>query len=178
MSDKDNWNQSPPSDDKVFAKYVAHPELAALLPVVYPGAFPHLAALDAARKTRSDLIAILLTGLPTGVISGFQNSLGTTEADMLRLNTSIPPATTPNDLGLLGNDVAGFPNGRRPMDDVVTIDLRAIAGQTYPLIDPTFVPDAIIPQVTYGLTAADVTSPFLPASSYLGLPYDGYRNPS
>ena len=51
-------------------------------------------------------------------------------ADMLRLNVAIPPAGTPSPLGLLGNDLAGYPNGRRVFDDVVTIELRAIAGAT------------------------------------------------
>ena len=180
MPDKDDWNQSPPADDKVFEKYVAHPEIANLLPVLYPGQFPHLAALDASGTPRSDLIAILLTGIPVGVIPGFQNSLGTTEADMVRLNTSIPPATeaTQNPLGVIAGDFAGFPNGRRPTDDVVTVELRAIAGLTVPLIDPTYVPDAVISSLTDGLTAANVSSPFLQHFPYLGVPYDGYHNPS
>ncbi len=54
---------------------------------------------------------------------------------MLRLNVAIPPSATPNILGLLGGDVAGFPNGRRVFDDVVTIELRALAGVTYPLVN-------------------------------------------
>jgi Domain of unknown function (DUF4331) len=178
MSEKDQWNQSPPADDKVFAKYVAHPELSGLLPIIYAGAFPNLAALNASNKSRADLLAILLTGIPAGIVPGFQNSMSTHEADMLRLNTSIPPATTPNDLGLIGGDAAGFPNGRRPKDDVVTIELRALAGATYALVDPAYVPDTIIPQVTDGLTAADVSAPYLTSFPYLGVPYDGYHNPS
>ena len=51
---------------------------------------------------------------------------------MLRLNVAIPPAASPNNLGILGGDLAGFPNGRRVADDVFTIELRAIAGATYP----------------------------------------------
>ena len=54
---------------------------------------------------------------------------------MLRLNVAIPPSSDPNPLGLIGGDPAGFPNGRRVADDVVTIESRAIAGVTYPLID-------------------------------------------
>ena len=61
---------------------------------------------------------------------------------MLRLNTAIPPAKKPNKFGLLGEDLAGFPNGRRVADDVVSISLRAIAGVTVPLVDETFEPDA------------------------------------
>ena len=53
--------------------------------------FPHLAALDAAKKPRADLEAILLTGIPAGIVKGFTNFTGPVLADMLRLNTSIPP---------------------------------------------------------------------------------------
>ena len=109
-----------------FAQYVEHPELAGLLPVLYPGVFPNLAGLTA---ERADLVAILLTGIPSGIIPGFQNFTGTTHADMLRLNMAIPPASQAEPLGLLGGDLAGFPNGRRVSDDVVTIELRAIAGR-------------------------------------------------
>jgi hypothetical protein len=178
MSRKDEWNQLPPSDDKQFADFVAHPELARLLPVLYPHVFPNLAALDASGKARADLVAILLTGIPKGVIPGFQNNTGSVLADMLRLNTAIPPSHSPNDLGVLGGDLAGFPNGRRPKDDVVTIELRAIAGLTFPLVDPTFTPDAAVKVITDGLTAKNVTAPFLHVFPYLGVPYDGYHNPS
>ena len=67
-------------------------------------------------------------GIPPGLIPGFQNFTGTIQADMLRLNTAIAPATSPVNTGLLGGDVAGFPNGRRVFDDVVTIELRCLAG--------------------------------------------------
>jgi Domain of unknown function (DUF4331) len=170
MGDKDRWNALPPSADKQFLKYVEHPELGKLLPVLYPGVFPHLAALKA---KRADLVAILLTGLPKGVVPGFQNYTGKTLADMLRLNVAIPPTTqNPSNLGLLGNDPAGFPNGRRVFDDIVTIELRAIAGVTYPLIDPSYQPDAAASQVTQGLTPdADRYQATFP---YLGAPLDGY----
>jgi hypothetical protein len=179
MVRKDRWNKEEPADDKNFAEFVSHPELANLFPVVYPGVFPNLAALDAARTPRADLLAILLTGIPSTVVPGFPgNFTGTTQADLLRLNVGIPPSAEPNDLGLLAGDIAGFPNGRRPKDDVVTIELRAIAGAIFNLIDPNFTPDAAAGQITDGLTAASVSSPFLDHFPYLGLPYDGYNNPS
>ena len=106
----------------------------------------------------------MITGIPAGLISGFQNNTGTVVSDLLRLNTAIPPASTPNVLGLLGPDLAGFPNGRRVFDDVVTIELRAIAGVTYPLIDSSYTPDAAASLVTDGLTPASVNAPYL---SYL-----------
>jgi hypothetical protein len=87
---------------------------------------------------RTDLEAILLTGIPSGPVKNFTNYTGPVMADMLRLNTSIPPSAKPSMLGLLGGDLAGFPNGRRPGDDVVTIELRALAGYTYPLVDTSY----------------------------------------
>ncbi len=137
LGQKDFWNTQPPMYDEQFASYVAHPELAGLLPALYPGVFPHLAALARSGKARADLEAILLTGIPAGLIKGFQNHTGSVLADMLRLNTAIKPARKPNTLGVLGGDLAGFPNGRRVFDDVVTIELRAIAGLTYPLVSPS-----------------------------------------
>jgi hypothetical protein len=63
MALKDRWNAVEPADDKTFADFVRRPELAALLPVLYPGVFPNLAALDA---DRADLVAVLLTGIRPG----------------------------------------------------------------------------------------------------------------
>jgi len=73
---------------------------------------------------------------------------------------------------------AGFPNGRRVTDDVVAIELRAIAGVTYPLIDSKFKPDAAAGLLTDGLTPADVSASPLGQFPYLGLPYSGYNEPS
>jgi len=171
MADKDRWNHVPPSRDTAFAKYVAHPELAGLLPVLYPGVFPNLAAYS---KERADLEAILLTGIPSGVIAGFQNFTGTAPADMLRLNIAIPPVNSPNPFGILGGDLAGFPDGRRPQDDVVAIELRAIAGATIPLVDPSFTPDAAASLLTDGTSESDNSSPFTSSFPYLGSPVDGY----
>ena len=81
-----------PSDDKRFAAYVAHRELAALLPVLYPGVFPEPGGAGQVGTARADLEAILLTGIPSGIVPGFQNYTGPVQADMLRLNTAIPPA--------------------------------------------------------------------------------------
>lgn len=174
LADKDKWNAQPPSHDKNYAKGVTHPELAGLLNVLYPGAFPNLAAY---KKPRADLEAILLTGIPAGVVSKtFSTFTGTKLADMLRLNLAIPAAATPNALGVIGGDVAGFPNGRRIMDDVVTIELRAIAGATIPLVDKSFTPDKAIADVSDGVSGAGLT--FLPNFPYLGTPYSGYSVPA
>jgi hypothetical protein len=68
--------------------------------------------------------------------------------------------------------VAGFPNGRRVADDVVTIELRALAGATIPLVDKSFTPDAAIADVSDGVTGAGLT--LLTSFPYLGTPYSGY----
>jgi hypothetical protein len=176
---KDFWNTQHPVHDKQFAHYVAHPELAGLLPVLYPGVFPNLSALDKANTARADLEAILLTGIPKGIVPGFTNFTGPVPADMLRLNTSIPPTTSsPNILGLLGGDAAGFPNGRRVFDDVVSVELRAIAGLTFKLVDSSYAVDAAAGELTDGLTPADLGTPYLNHFPYLGVPYDGYHHPA
>jgi len=184
ISRKDYWNTTHPVNDAEFAKYVAHPELAGLLPVLYPGVFPNLAALNASGKPRADLLAILMTGIPAGIIPGFQNFTGPVQADLLRLNMAIDPTTDePSNLGILGGDLAGYPNGRRVFDDVTTVELRAIAGATYPLVDPTYVPDAAAGVITQGLTSSntDVTAEntvhYIPRFPYLGVPHSGYYNP-
>ncbi len=95
MGKKDYWNAQAPSTDRQFASFYTNPQLAQLLPVLYPGVFPNLAAYNAGAPNRADLVAILLTGLPAGLIPGFQNFTGQTQADMLRLNMAIAPASSP-----------------------------------------------------------------------------------
>jgi hypothetical protein len=167
MGKKDYWNHTLPHDDKQFLKYFQHPEVSKLVPVLYPGVFPNLAGLTAAR---ADIVAILLTGIPNGIVPGFQNYTGPTYADMLRLNVAIKPTAKPNALGVVGGDLAGFPNGRRPIDDVFTIELRALAGVTYPLVAPTYKPDGAASVVTDGSPAPA----FLGSFPYLNTPHDGF----
>lgn len=170
MGRKDRWNAQHPNEDSEFARYVSDPELSRLLPVLYPGVFPRLAAY---RKPRADLLAILLTGIPKGVVPGFQNFTGPTQADLLRLNVAVPPAAQPNPLGLVAGDPAGFPNGRRVFDDVVTVELRALAGLTIPLVDPSFTPDAATSAITDG--TSNTNAPYLTSFPYLGTPAGGYQ---
>ena len=73
----------------------------------------------------------------------------------------------------MAGDAAGFPNGRRIGDDVVTIELRAIAGLTIPLVDPSFTPDAAAAAVTDG--TKDTNAKLLKTFPYLGLPGGGYE---
>ncbi len=185
IGDKDRWNRHPPlADGHQFLHYFATPLLATLLPSLYPGVFPQLAAYNSvSTNTRPDLEAILLTGIPGGLIPGFTNYNGTgIKADQLRLNTAIPAGAVSN-LGLVGGDASGFPNGRRVFDDVATIELRAVAGVTLPLVDPNFTPDGAAGELTFGLTdgATDFmarnTEHYLPVFPYLGTPYSGFSNP-
>jgi hypothetical protein len=170
MGYKDLWNSLPPYADKQFLQGVQHPELAVLLPVLYPGVFPNLAKHTG---PRADLVAILLTGIPSGIVPGFQNFTGNTYADMLRLNLAIPPTSNPKALGIIGGDLAGFPNGRRVFDDIVTIELRAIAGATLPLVDKGYKPDKAATLITDGLDQTNTR--YLSRFPYLGTPQGGYQ---
>jgi hypothetical protein len=178
MGQKDFWNTQPPAGDSRFAKFVAKPEVAQLLPALFPGVFPNLDVLNKSGKDRADLLAILLTGIPAGLIPGFQNFTGQTQADLMRLNTAIPPTAKPSIFGLLAGDLAGFPNGRRVYDDVVAIELRAIAGATYPLVDQNYTPDPAAAQVDDGVTPDSLDIPFLDRFPYLGVPNSGFLTPS
>ncbi len=171
MAEKDAWNSHYPAGDSRYATYVNSPELAGLLPVLYPGAFPNLAAYT---KSRADLNAILLTGIPNGIVDGFQNYTGPIESDMLRLNLAIPPTENPNDLGVVGGDLQGYPNGRRINDDVVTIELRAIAGATIPLVDGDYEVDAVVSSVGDGTSTTPNALP-MEAFPYLAPPGGGYQ---
>ncbi len=176
MAKKDGWNGRDPRRDADFTAYYRDPELQNLLPVLYPGVFPNLAALltqPATTRSRDDLVAVLGTGIPSGVISGFQNFTGPLVADMLRLNLAIPPASSPSSFGLLGGDTAGFPNGRRVADNVVAIELRAVAGVTLPLVRPSFTADGAAALLTDG-TANE--QPYLSTFPYLAHPHEGYEH--
>jgi hypothetical protein len=119
LPDKDKFNESQPKDDAQFLTYVTNPSL----PVLLNALFGNAAKIPA--MPREDLVAAFLTG-----VKGLNQPVHVTPSEMLRLNTSIvptPPAKQ-NDLGVLGGDLAGFPNGRRPYDDVVDITLRVAEG--------------------------------------------------
>jgi hypothetical protein len=73
-------------------------------------------------------------------------------------------------------DLAGFPNGRRVFDDVVTVELRAIAGITYPLIDKTYKPDGAASKIDQGVGPGP--NRYQPTFPYLGTPHDGFDTPS
>jgi Domain of unknown function (DUF4331) len=171
---KDKWNAQQPVNDANYVNGVAHPELAGLLNVLYPGYFPNVSGYT---KPRADLEAILLTGIPANVIAPtYSTFTGSTPADMLRLNLAIPPTSSPKALGLLAGDIAGFPNGRRVTDDVVSIEVVAIAGATLPYVDSSFTPDTAVGDINTGVTGAGLM--LLDSFPYLGTPYSGYDVPA
>jgi hypothetical protein len=120
LPDKDRFNGSKPKDDGQFADYVTHPTLPALLEIAL--ALPNIAPKN---FPRTDLVTTFLTG-----IAGVNKPASVTPSEMLRLNTGTPAtaAASQHRLGLAGGDPAGFPNGRRPKDDVVDISLVAVMG--------------------------------------------------
>ncbi len=123
LKDKDRFNGADPADDARFLTYVTNPSLPAILEILFGGAGVRAPTLF----PRADLVAVFLTG-----VDGLNQTEGVGE--MLRLNTSIPakPAEAQNNLGVIGGDLAGFPNGRRPGDDVVDVALRVVMGKLLP----------------------------------------------
>jgi len=110
-------------------------------------------------------------------VGGFQNFTGPNPADMLRLNVAVPPTTSdPNPIGLVAGDPAGYPNGRRVFDDVVSIELKAIAGFTIPLVDSSYSVDGAVGAVSSYLTPG--VDRYQSTFPYLGTPHDGYDTPS
>ncbi len=169
LKDKDKFNASKPENDGQFADYVTNPTLPALLEVLFgsagvraPQVFP-----------RTDLVAAFLTG-----VSGVNQPPNVVPSEMLRLNTALPvtPAGSQNNLGAAlcfvdgaltlsnpGCDPAGFPNGRRPGDDITDIELRVAMGFLLPdgpkkpaSADLPYTDGALIDQAQF-----DATFPYL-----------------
>jgi len=171
---KDGWNAAEPENDRQFERFYTTPEVTKLENLLYP-------VLDDAPATRrGDLVAVLLTGVPT------LNFTGNTQADLIRLNTAIPPtapAGSGNRLGLLAGDFAGFPNGRRLEDDVTDIELRAFACGYGPIVGPIIegfgfcagnanrTPNNLLGD---GVDANE--KPFLSTFPYLASPHQGYEH--
>jgi hypothetical protein len=155
---KDRFNASDPKDDAQFASLVLNPEPARLIPVLYP-------VVHVPTAPRSDLVSIFLTG-----IAGLNQPAHVQPSEMIRLNMAIPPSASPNRLGLLAGQLDGFPNGRRLADDVVDIEVRALAGATP--FTPSFnvAPNNLLGD---GVDANDKT--FLPNFPYVASPFPGYE---
>ena len=185
LPDKDKFNASWPVGDAQFASYVTNPTLPALLEIALnlPGRAP-------TNFPRTDLVATFLTG-----ITGVNRPANVVASEMLRLNTAIPavPFAQQNRLGIVGNilaggnDNAGFPNGRRPKDDVVDVSLVAVMGglcmangNTNALglgaaCNPSAVP---LGAAAFRLHDAvdQAVVPLLPGFPYLNTPNPGARN--
>jgi hypothetical protein len=151
LKDKDRFNASQPRDDSQFATYVTNPTLPELLEILFSGV-----AVAPNLFPRTDLVAAFLTG-----VQGLNQPANVRPAEMMRLNTSIvaKPAATQHTLGVLGGDTSGFPNGRRPGDDVVDIELRVAMGAL--ISDATIAPNNTAP-LTDGtpVSAADFDERF------------------
>ena len=121
LKDKNRFNASEPKDDGQFADYVTNPTLPALLELLFGSA----GVKAPTNFPRTDLVAAFLTG-----IQGVNQPTNVVASEMVRLNTTVAPTPGPMQkrLGVLGGDNAGFPNGRRPGDDVVDIELRVAMG--------------------------------------------------
>jgi len=117
IGQKDKFNRTSPADDlKNFGKYALNPEPARLLNALFK--------LGVKETNRTDIVQALLTGVPGLTQIGSHPA----PADTLKLNLGVPPSASPSRFGVLANDLAGFPNGRRLADDVTDIELRVIAG--------------------------------------------------
>jgi hypothetical protein len=161
---KDAFNALPPEKDAdvdALVKRVTDPELARLLQSQY--------GIKAPATPRNDLVEIFLTGIAkaNGPIKADLNSQSLNKdavklrpSEMLRLNMSIPPTKDPNRLGVLGGDLQGFPNGRRLSDDVVDIELQAVAGAAQS--------GKLVPGLTDKVDRND--RPFLQTFPYIPLP--------
>jgi hypothetical protein len=125
LKDKDRFNASKPAADGQFADYVTNPTLPALIEILYGSA----GAKAPTNFPRNDLVATFLTGI-AGVNKPTVNTKPVA-SEMLRLDTSkaVTPAGSQQRLGVVAGDNAGFPNGRRPGDDVVDIALRVVMGK-------------------------------------------------
>ena len=187
MGKKDYWNSQAPASDSQFASFYSNPQLAQLLPVLYPGVFPNLATYNAGppapepgRPRRHP---------PHGHPAGAHHRVPELHGDDAGRHAA--PQHWPSrrrrarsNTGLIGSDVAGFPNGRRVFDDVVTIELRCLAGAVLKLVDPSFTPDGAATAISEGLTStpADLgamgTENYLSSFPYLGVPHSGFLVPA
>jgi hypothetical protein len=140
---KDTFSMSPPVNDAQFAPFVLNPLLATIFGTL---------GIPVAPPPRTDLLLLVQYQAP--ICPGCGPSDAGPVADLLRLNTGIPPTpfASAQRLGFLAGDTAGFPNGRRLNDDVVDIAARAVAG-------------ILVNGKTYGTAIGDgVNTPSLPIS--------------
>jgi hypothetical protein len=168
LGKKDAWNASDPAKDSQFLRHYTDPELAAIMNLLYGGALSPVPT-----TARADLVAVLLTGvkLPDGSSFTFT---GDTKADLLRLNTAVPPTKSPDRLGAIAGDLQGFPNGRRLADDVTDIELRAIGCGYGPVLASVLGLCNLSPNNLLGDGVDANDQPFLTTFPYEAAPNAGY----
>jgi Domain of unknown function (DUF4331) len=160
LGQKDRFNRTTPDRDaELYGQFVTEPELAAVLNALF--------GVNAPETDRTDIVQAVLQGIP-GLNQHSGPNAGT-PVDTLKLNLGVDPADSPSRFGALAGDLAGYPNGRRPIDDVVDIDLQVVAGI---LADPQNA-------VPLGDGVDKNDTPFLNTFPYLATPYSGFdSNPS
>jgi hypothetical protein len=137
VQDKNRFNAGTPTLDARFLTYVTHPEVPRLIEGIY--------GIEAPATPRLDLVEVFLTGLckicgpiPVDLTSPTLNRdvLVAVPSEQLRMNMGVAPTASPNRMGVLAGDNAGFPNGRRLGDDVIDITLQVAEGVLLPGHDP------------------------------------------
>jgi hypothetical protein len=154
LGQKDRFNRTTPDRDAtLYGKYVVKPELAAILNALFN--------VGAPTDDRTDIVGALLQGLPD--LNQHRGIEGPPAVDTLKINLGVPAASgTPDRFGVIGGDLAGFPNGRRLEDDVVDIELQVVAG----ILKGNKVP------LGDGVDQND--KPFLSTFPYLAAPTSGF----
>ena len=164
---KDAFNASKPVNDAQFLPKITNPEVPQLIKAIY--------GIPAPATPRKDLVEVFLTGvckacgpvaadLNSQLLNKDVNARAFRPAEELRLNMAIAPSASPNRLGVVGGDLAGFPNGRRLSDDVVDVTLQAAEGVLLPGHP------AAINGLGDGVNANDL--PFRSSFPYVALPHD------
>ena len=153
LAQKDTFNGPSPANDGQFLPSVVDPELAKLFKLLFN--------IDSPPAPRMDLVAVFLTG-----VDGLTKPPNGTPSEELRLNVAVPPSANPNRMGVVGGDLAGFPNGRRLGDDVIDIAFQAVAG----VLNPAFA-KAPNSQLGDGVDAAAL--PYRGTFPYAASPYSG-----
>jgi Domain of unknown function (DUF4331) len=153
LGKKDQFNRTTPDRDAaLYGKFVVKPELAAVLNALF--------MVGAPENDRTDIVQALLQGIPD--LNQHKGVKGPPAVDTLKINLGVPPSDTENRFGVIGGDLAGFPNGRRLGDDVVDIELQVVAG---------FLKGNKVP-LGDGVDQND--KPFLSAFPYLAAPNSGF----
>jgi hypothetical protein len=191
LGKKDYWNREDPAGDSQFESNYLKPEVSALENLLYGtghtnGVLAPIADGTTPDTLRTDLDLILLTGVP-GL-----NFTGSTQSDLLRLNTDIKPhtngacyhpltglpdTTPPSRFGVLAGDLCGYPNGRRLADDVIDIDLRVFAQGYGSFLNTAFGLPNLSPNNGLGDGVDTNDMSFSGTFPYVASPHQGYQVP-